>query len=118
MDERNHKTRRDTGQGKLRSEELWMLKVEGCSCQKERTIINRGDRKHTKSIYDCGRETMSGMGCINQGLGVSMKGFEAMRRSEGIAGWWQGKLEMVSGKTVRCECDVGDRVSDVRKVNV
>ena len=95
-----------------------MLKVEGCSCQKERTIINQGDRKRTKSIYDRGRETASGMGCVDQGLGASAKGFEAMRRSEGIAGWWRGKLEMVSGKAVWCERDVGDRVSDVREANV
>ena len=63
----NIKCKGGQDRGKLRGEELWMPKEEEKSSQKEGTIVIRGDRKHMKSIYVCGRETVSGMGCINQG---------------------------------------------------
>jgi len=65
--------KREGGQdrGKPRGEELWMPKEEEKSSQKEGTIVIRGDRKRTKSVYVRGRETASGMGCVNQDLGAS-----------------------------------------------
>jgi len=110
--------RRDTGQGELRHEELWMLKEEGCSCQKEGTIVNRGDWKHTKSIYVRGRETASGMGCVNLGWERARRVLRRCVRARGSLDSGEGHLKRRSGKAVRCKCDDGDRASDVRKANV
>jgi len=110
--------RRDTGQGEPRREELWMLKEEGCSCQKEGTIVNREDRKRTKSIYVCGRETTSGMGCVNLGWEQARRVLRRCIGARGSLDSGEGHLKRRSGKAVRCKRDDGDRVSNVCKVNV
>jgi len=95
-----------------------MLKEEGCSCQKEGTIVNREARKHTKSIYVCGRETMSGMGCVNLGWERARRVLRWCVGARGSLDSGEGHLKRRSGKAVQCKHDDGDRASDVREVNV
>jgi len=95
-----------------------MLKEEECSCQKEGTIVNRGDWKRTKSIYVRGRETASGMGCINQGWEQAQRVLRRCVGARGSLDSGEGHLKRRSGKAVRCKRDDGDQASDVRKANV
>ena len=95
-----------------------MLKEDGCSCQKEGTIVNRGDRKCTKSIYVRGRETASGMGCVNLGWEQARRVLRWCVRARGSLDSGEGHLKRRSGKAVWCKRDNGDRVSDVREANV
>ena len=104
--------------GEPRGGELWMSKEEKCSCQKKGTIKDRGARKRTKSIYDRGRETASGMGCVNQGWERARRVLRRCVRARGSLDSGKRDLKRRSGKAVRCKCDDGDRASDVREANV
>jgi len=109
---------RDIGQGEPRREELWMLKEEGCSCQKEGTIVNRGDWKRMKSIYVCRRETTLGMGCVNQGWEQAQRVLRGCIGAKGLLDSGKGDLKRRSGKAVWCKHDDGDQAGDVLEANV
>ena len=112
--------KREGGQdrGKLRGEELWIPKEEEKSSQKEQTIVNRGDRKCTKSIYVRGRETASDMGCVNQGWERARRVLRWCVGAKGSLDSGKGDLKRRSGKAVRCERGDGDRAGDVLEANV
>ena len=97
--------KREGGQdrGKPRGEELWMPKRRRVILP-ERGNNSKMRRPEVYEIHLCSRKgDHVGYGLRQPRLGVSMKGFEAVRWSKGIARWWRRRLEMEEweGSTVQ-----------------